>query len=613
MPATPTSAKTLLWFKRDLRLADHAAVRAACESAETLAMFVWEPAVHGTGRFEADDCSPRHRRFIGQSLDDLLAGLQGAGSELLELHGDAVEALAAIHALWPFGRLVSHQETGNGATFERDRRVANWCRIHNVVWDEFTQDGVIRRLKSRNGWAKRWDGRVRRPLLEAPERMPPTPEGLVAKLKADARVGLGRPDSVARGGSVSGVVIALADGRSPVGGATVPVEHALLQQGGSAAARAALDAFLYRNGETYRTGMSSPLTGPDVCSRISPHLAHGTLSLSQAVAALNVRREALQAEPPSPARSRWLASLKSFEGRLYWHCHFMQKLESEPAIEHRNMVRAFDGMREGDFSQEHLERWAAGQTGYPLVDACMRMLIATGWLNFRMRAMLVSFAAFPLWLHWREPGLHLARLFTDYEPGIHWSQMQMQSGTTGINAVRIYNPVKQARDHDPDGVFVRRWCPELAALPTEWLFEPWKLPAGLQQHFGVQIGRDYPEPVVDFAAATRIARERMAAFRRRDTVRGEAAEVMARHGSRKSGIRQRGERPRLAGPRPSVDAGDLIGDVSVAASLEASYALAAHDPAAKSPLARNRGRRRGGASAIASSPQLGFDFGEESS
>jgi len=171
------------------------------------------------------------------------------------------------------------------------------------------------------------------------------------------------------------------------------------------------------------------------------------------------------------------------------------------------------------------------------------MLAATGWLNFRMRAMLVSFAAFPLWLHWREPGLHLARLFTDYEPGIHWSQMQMQSGTTGINAVRIYNPVKQAHDQDPDGIFVRRWCPELAELPTEWLFEPWKLPVGLQSRYGVSLGHDYPLPVVDFAVAARTAKARLTAFRQSDAVRREAGEVMQRHGSRKSGIRQRGERP----------------------------------------------------------------------
>ena len=514
MPTSLHPATTLLWFKRDLRVDDHAALCAAAEAPNVLPVFFWERAVHG-----AADASPRQRQFIADSLGVLQQALVNRGSGLLQLQGDAVELLATLHACCGFERIVSHQETGNAATFERDRRVAQWCRDHSVVWDEYTQDGVVRRLRSRNGWSKRWDARVRRLPLAAPERLPPMPKLDAAALGSDV---LPRLDGTA--GDTDG----------------------LWQRGGSVAACAALDGFLSTRGETYRSGMSSPLTGPDVCSRISPHLAHGTLSLSQVVAALGRRRAEVQAEPPSPSRSRWLASLKSFEGRLYWHCHFMQKLESDPRIEFENMVRGFDGLREADFSREHFERWSAGQTGYPLVDACMRMLAATGWLNFRMRAMLVSFAAFPLWLHWREPGLHLARLFTDYEPGIHWSQMQMQSGTTGINAVRIYNPVKQAHDQDPDGVFVRRWCPELAELPTEWLFEPWKLPGGLQSRFGVSLGHDYPLPVVDFAVAARTAKARLTAFRHSDAVRREAGEVMQRHGSRKSGIRQRGERPSAA-------------------------------------------------------------------
>ena len=130
----------------------------------------------------------------------------------------------------------------------------------------------------------------------------------------------------------------------------------------------------------------------------------------------------------------------------------MQKLEDEPAIEWRNFARVFNGLRPGDATpleglhRDHFEAWCEGRTGYPMVDACMRQLRATGWLNFRMRAMLVSFAAYHLGLHWREPGLFLARQFLDFEPGIHWSQMQMQSGTTGINTLRIYSPAKQARD-----------------------------------------------------------------------------------------------------------------------------------------------------------------------
>jgi deoxyribodipyrimidine photolyase len=129
------------------------------------------------------------------------------------------------------------------------------------------------------------------------------------------------------------------------------------------------------------------------------------------------------------------------------------------------------------------------------------MLNHTGWLNFRMRAMLVSVASYPLWLHWQPVGIWLARQFLGYEPGIHWSQMQMQAGTTGINTTRVYNPLKKARDHDPQGHFVRHWLPALRRVPNEWLFEPWRMPLKLQQKCGVIVGVDIAEPLVDLESA----------------------------------------------------------------------------------------------------------------
>ena len=135
-------------------------------------------------------------------------------------------------------------------------------------------------------------------------------------------------------------------------------------------------------------------------------------------------------------------------------------------------------------------------------------------------------------------GLHLARGFTDYEPGIHWAQVQMQSGVTGINTPRMYNPTKQAREQDPKGEFIRRWVPELAAVSDAWIHAPWQMPALTQRMCGVCIGRDYPAPVVEHDSAIRAAKQRLQRVRRSPGARAEAGRVYRKHGSRR-GRRQR--------------------------------------------------------------------------
>ena len=275
--------------------------------------------------------------------------------------------------------------------------------------------------------------------------------------------------------------------------------------------------------------MSSPLTGFEACSRLSPHLAWGTLSMRQvAQATWQRQREVKQSDSP---QGFWRGALSSFSGRLHWRCHFTQKLEDEPRLEFQNLHPAYDGLRPSEPDDIRLEAWAKGETGLPFVDACMRALTATGWMNFRMRAMLMAVASYHLWLDWRKPGEHLARLFTDYEPGIHWPQVQMQSGTTGINTVRIYNPVKQGHDQDPDGRFVRRWLPELAEVPDRFLQEPWKW-----DEAGRILGKTYPHPIVDHLAAAKEARQKVWAARRGAAFREEAQRIQDKHGSRKSGM-----------------------------------------------------------------------------
>ena len=472
----------LVWYKRDLRVQDHPALCMAASMGAVLPLYIVEPEY-----WALPETSARQWAFTAECLVDLQGALVAAGAPLVVRVGNAVEVLARLCKQAAITRIVSHEETGNLWTYARDLAVKAWAREAGIDWVEVPQSGVVRRLASRNGWARARDGFMAGAVLEAP----------VLQGVAGVEPGI----------MPSARALRLAEDVCP---------HR--QMGGREAGLALLDSFLTARGQSYRAAMSSPVSGERACSRISAHLANGALSVREVTQITGVR----QAERPMGG---WSGSLRSFQSRLAWRDHFMQKLEDQPGIEVRALHRAADGLRPRVPDAVLLAAWEAGETGVPFVDACMRYLAATGWLNFRMRSMVMSFASYHLWLDWRSTGAILARRFTDYEPGIHWPQVQMQSGVTGINTVRMYNPVKQGYDQDPLGVFVRRWVPELAGVPDGFLHEPWKWP-------GAQ-GLRYPEPVVDLITAARVARDAVWGLRKGAGFGADAAAIVRKHASRK--------------------------------------------------------------------------------
>ncbi len=496
----------VVWFKRDLRVEDHAPLSQASTRGPCICLYVYEPELLASDEFDAS-----HLVFINQSLAALSERLTQLGGRLTLRVGRMPDVLDELHNEVAFDALWSHQETGNALTYARDRRVAAWAKTKGIRWNELQNHGVVRPLESRDGWAKRWLWHMQQPILPTPKR-------------------IDRPQHLDHGSIPSPEML----------GISKSDKHET-QLGGEPQAHSVLDSFLNTRGIDYRTAMSSPVTAWEGCSRLSTHFAWGNLSVRQAYQATRSRLKALEAHKAlrNDVARRWSSSLHTFEQRLRWHCHFIQKLEDEPALEFHNLSRAYDGLREEVFDESRFQGWCAGQTGYPMVDACMRALHRAGWINFRMRAMLVSFASYHLWLHWRPTAIYLARHFLDFEPGIHFSQVQMQSGVTGINAVRIYSPIKQVLDQDPQGVFIRRYCPELMHVPSEYLAEPHKMPSNLQHRVGCIIGKHYPLPIVEHAKAYRNARSRLYSVKGSSAARAEANRVYQKHGSRRRPAQRR--------------------------------------------------------------------------
>ena len=239
--------------------------------------------------------------------------------------------------------------------------------------------------------------------------------------------------------------------------------------------------------QSYPENISAPQAARDGTSGLSPYLNFGLLSVRQ------VYQYVTDNAPACRGRKMYL-------DRLYWNLHYNQKLADWPGWTDQAVNPVLAGFNEDTHDPALVEAWKDGQTGFPMVDAAVRCLRRTGWLNFRMRAMCASFFTHILHQPWWIGADWYHHHLIDSDVGINYTQWQSQAGLIGKPSQRVYNPRKQVRDHDPTGEWITRWVPELSPLPAEFLDRPERAPLSVQADCGVRIGEAYPYPVVDFEA-----------------------------------------------------------------------------------------------------------------
>lgn len=472
----------IVWFKRDLRINDHEPLLEATKRGDIIPLHIIEPDL-----WKQPDVSDRQYHFLTESLSELNQSLKKLGQELIIKVGNADDVFINLINQFSIKNIWSHQETWNYWTYQRDINLRKLFKSHNVNWIELPTNGVVRNLAHRKDWARLFYQEMKRTPFNPPTKL--------------NKINL-KSDKIPSSETLGIEKIAYTD----------------RQKGGENEAMNLLGSFLHERSYNYSKNISSPLYSVDSCSRLSTYLAFGNISLKQIFYQTNSSID--QHKKNKSSTSLNLRSINAFKSRLRWRSHFIQKLEDQPDIEYKNLHSGYDGLRENDFNEVYYQAWCAGETGFPFVDACMRSLVDTGWINFRMRAMLVSFAANNLWLDWKKFSHFLSKIFTDYEPGIHYSQLQMQSGTTGINTIRIYNPIKQSFDQDKDGIFIKRWVNELSDYPNEFIHEPWKSPL---------FRSDYISPIIDEVETRKIAASKLYSLKARIRNSEDTKKILQTH------------------------------------------------------------------------------------
>jgi len=471
----------IFWFKRDLRTLDNSALeRAVKENNRLLLIFTFDDALLNDKHY-----TTRHHNFINESLYDLNLFFKKYGCKVHTFETNIISLFEKLKSKFSIEKVFSHMETGLKSSYDRDLKFKKYCKNNNIEWIEDINNGVFRKLQSRDNWILNWNNYMKKKIGV----FNPKVEDFITlneKFKFERKI--------------------------------IKPKKSKFQCGGSTYALRYLETFLETRIDKYQNNISKPELSRINCSRLSPYISWGNLSTryiwQRAKEKLNHGKSKFQ--------------INGFTSRLRWEAHFIQKFEMESDMEFRSVNWGYEKLVK-DINKTYIRAWENGETGYPLVDASMKCLIETGYLNFRMRAMLVSFFTHHLWQSWKDGVVFLANNFLDFEPGIHYSQFQMQAGETGINMIRIYNPTKNAKEHDKEGLFIKKWIPKLKKIPVPLVFEPWKLSKIDQEMFDCKIGFDYPKPIIDISKTYKYAASKLWTIKNDIEVKKESKRILKKH------------------------------------------------------------------------------------
>ncbi|MFT4261726.1 MAG: FAD-binding domain-containing protein [Candidatus Woesearchaeota archaeon] len=454
--------KIIVWHRRDLRTQDNKALYEAQKKGEVLPVFIIDPFFFR----ENNETNPDRIIFMLESLEDLNNQYKKLGTNLTILFGDSIQKITAISKKYDALVYYNH-DTNMNFGLERDKKIAN-----NILFKGFDNDAIIRQGNSRIEWHKNCTNYFETKLLE-PKK-------------------INQKNIIPQEISIQEIIRKY----------NIKKEKSDVPKGGSREAHKRLKYFL-QNIDLYTKSISKPFLSELNTSRLSAHISFGCISLKE------IYKETQKCE---------FKQKKFFITRLYWNQHFTQKMQDNPSLTTKAVNPVFEENYDKiySFNQEFTDAWKQGKTGYPLVDASMRCLVKTGFLNFRMRAMVASFFCYILKQNWKTGADFMHYHLIDADVAINYAQWQMQAGMVGIHPNRIYNPKKQIIDNDSNCEFIKKYVEELKDIPKEYIISPEKLKniqLTLNESKNNQLKeikktlKNYPKPIINFDKQARSARK----------------------------------------------------------------------------------------------------------